>query len=347
MKKQLFLLGLAVAAMSSCTNDEVLEMQSTQKAIGFDSFVNKATRAITGTDGELSQIYVEGYYGNNKPVFTNLTVTKGTEGWTYAESAKKYWTANTYYFAAYAQGNNAASPTGVSFSKPNDGSHGTLSITDYAIDYVTDAAATVCNGYDLVADIVEEVGAQGRTSKVAFTLKHLLSKINFTVLNTDTEFPMVITDLVISGVKKKGTFSSSYTQTWTPTQSNWDMSEDANDKIDIIAIKTDQQSIAVGGRVTSEYYLVLPQDLSAITFSIKATYYDGNDVVYVKEFEDQTVSIGQNSIWAPNTVYDYTISLPTAAKPIEFGSVEVSDWGDATVIELNPNDSGSNGNGNS
>ena len=89
MKKNLFLLGLAVAALTSCTNDEVVEMQQpTQKAIGFETFVNKGTRAITTTDAPaikkdengtdvisgLQRFNTFGYYKANELVFDNILV---------------------------------------------------------------------------------------------------------------------------------------------------------------------------------------------------------------------------------------------------------------------------------
>ena len=44
MKKMLLMLGVAAAAMTSCTNDEVVEMNPTA-TIQFETFVNKGTRA--------------------------------------------------------------------------------------------------------------------------------------------------------------------------------------------------------------------------------------------------------------------------------------------------------------
>ena len=45
MKKTLWMLGVAVAALTSCTQSEVLDVPES-KMIAFDSFVGKPTRAI-------------------------------------------------------------------------------------------------------------------------------------------------------------------------------------------------------------------------------------------------------------------------------------------------------------
>ena len=83
MKKIFLMLGLAVAAMSSCTNDEVIDLnQSNQKAIGFESFVNKGTRAIADVDkSSLKEFYVLGYYGSNSGVFDNSIVLGNASSW--------------------------------------------------------------------------------------------------------------------------------------------------------------------------------------------------------------------------------------------------------------------------
>ena len=62
MKRSLFMLGVAVAALSGCSQSEILEVAE-GRAIGFSSFVNNNTRAVTEvTEGNLSQYYVFGNY---------------------------------------------------------------------------------------------------------------------------------------------------------------------------------------------------------------------------------------------------------------------------------------------
>ena len=195
----------------------------------------------------------------------------------------------------------------------------------------------------MVADIITETGTQGRNEKVNFTLKHLLSKIKFTIKNTDDQFPMTITDLTIENVIKKGTFTSSYTSSWAPAQTNWSMSTETTDKITLTPIKGTSNITANSGEVASAEFLVLPQALDNVTFSITSNYYDDQDLVYTKVFTSKPVKTNEYPAWNPNTYYEYTISLPTAAQSIEFGSVSVNGWGNAVGVELNSNDDGTNG----
>lgn len=108
MKKMLLVLGVAVAALTSCTSDEVVEVNSTA-TIQFESFVNRGTRSVTAVenpdnvnDGNLSglkEFYVFGYYGNGSSVFNNVSVTKVEEGnsivWNYGSA--KPWAADQIY----------------------------------------------------------------------------------------------------------------------------------------------------------------------------------------------------------------------------------------------------------
>ena len=118
MKKNLWMLGVAVAALASCTQNEVLEV-SNEKAISFDSFVEKGARATADiTKKNLTDFWVFGdkyVLGQTTEdyedrLFDNELVSKGTDGaWTYA-SPIRYWQSNkTYRFAAYSDANDSIS----------------------------------------------------------------------------------------------------------------------------------------------------------------------------------------------------------------------------------------------
>lgn len=354
MKKSFLMLGLAVAAMSSCTNDEVIDLnQSNQKAIGFESFVNKGTRAISETtapsvDAGLKKFYVDAYYLDNTtstpmPVFTALEVEdslggSGTIWWGYDPAQVKYWTANDYYFAAYAQGNDTIAPSGVSVQDEK------LTITDWQLDYTLAAGTkTTSSEVDLVADFKKEEGSLSRTAKVDFTLKHLLSKVKFTIKNTDTKgLDLKISDLVINGVKYIGDFTAdlSSADTWTLSSSCWNLENSTLSNF--IPIQEPANKLDVNDVEESDVLYVMPQSLAGITFSITAEFYAGNDLVYVKKFASTagegiskgSVSTNDYESWEPGNYYNYIICLPSSAAPIEFGEVSVSPW-TTNNIQLN------------
>lgn len=350
MKKSIFLLGVAVAAMTSCSNDKLLDQaEPIQRAIGFDSFVNKTTKAITTTDNPtaeagLSKFYVHGYYGTTN-VFTGKEVTKTIEddnikSWDYQlanDEQQPYWTNNEYYFAAYAQGNDQTSINGVQYSTIN--SKATLSIP-FTAEYITSGnAVTTCNVKDLVADLKTEEGLISRTAAVDFSFKHLLAKIKFTIKNNSPEnLPMTITNLVINGVKINGTFTSTNSANWAPKQSDWQVSGD--DMANFIPILGSANQIAKNGTVVSEDYLVIPQEFGeTIKYSFTATFYDNNgSIVSVVPFDNKfTINKNQmtHTAWQPNTYYNYVIGVPSSVNPIKFNVTGVSGWGDPTEITLN------------
>ena len=355
MKKQFLVLGLAVAAMTSCTNDEVLDVQQpVQKAIGFESFVNKETRNVTETNSSIAKFYTFGFYGAGtteaQKVFQNVEVYKNTnEGWDYTE--KKYWTKNKYYFAAYANNNSAViDETTTQNGKLNDvtfaniNSNPTLTISNYE---VTDEN-------DLVADVLSEIDNSNYlayNTPVSFTLNHLLTRVKFRVINTSQEYKMRITTaLTVNGAKKTGTCkvvadANGAGATWEPSGSEHVYTPIAVTAVDEYIAKSND--VNNDDQVISQDFFLLPQTLnvkdesgnitsSDVTFTIVADFYDDNNqVVKTKTLTTKAFSI---DAWEVGKYYDFTISLPVVAKPIEFGNPTVPGWGTATSVELNGDD---------
>ena len=373
MKRNLFLLGLAVAAMTSCTNDEVLEQaQPTQKAIGFESFVNKTTRAngvIGSVDKEnLKNFWVFANYGTVANSYTDLYDEPEKIYWdetneVWKSTTTKYWTNNTYNFVAYADENTSTSAPG--YVDITTG--GALQISNYVLDYTLRDAAnnnvlltpTVSNQKDIIADVVTIQGEMNVAKTVGFTFNHLLSKVKFTVIN-NSNYPMSISALKINGINIKGSITMNATTdlsvgpTWTlPAESSREI-------IDIYPIAASSTNIASAGQVASFEFLVLPQELTGVTAEISADFYDPNslsDVIDQKIFTttgEGALSLNLNEYpnWKPGYFYNYIISLPAAGKEIKFDVTDVEDWTPAagtttsgsetiiTPIELNPNSSG-------
>jgi hypothetical protein len=85
-----------------------------------------------------------------------------------------------------------------------------------------------------------------------------------------------------------------------------------------------------------------------VKFSITATFYDDNNQVVATKTFTNAAFAGKNrtdddtkeavNTWAPGTSYEYTLSLPVAARPIVFGQPGFAEWEWATggIVELNP-----------
>jgi hypothetical protein len=384
MKKSIFLLGVAVAAMTSCSNDKLLDQaEPIQKAIGFESFVNKGTKAVTETASPnitnegalagLNQFNVFGYYGNEEVVFDNVPVIASIDAqaikWDYTNSDPtnlKYWTKNNYYFAAYANKNSSDKLANVFFTD------NTLTFTDYTVD----------DAQDLIADVVNKNNSSYEVyaSKVAFDFQHLLTKIQFTIKNTSNQYKMrivsidmtqngaetnnsdlssngfssndagILGGLAIKGLSNKGTctVNESDVISWeasrdatyrnfTPFTATNDASSTTNSEA--IFAKLTENSEANEKATTT--YFVMPQDPSNVKFAIKAEFLDENDQVVTEKIVTGTLKAGiTENTWKPGYFYNYIISLPTSALPIEF---DVNNFDGFTAynggsLELNPND---------
>ena len=348
MKKSFLMLGLAVAAMSSCTNDEVIDLnQSNQKAIGFESFVNKGTRAADGyvdvtnevTSSNLNRFYVYGYHDGtqNNIVFTDVLVVKDNTvpvGWKMAAANEKNWETQEYNFAAIADG----AGTGVTLiSNPEQKAYSssfanaTLNITGY----------TVSNQTDLIAAVATRNNSSTlNTNAVSLDFKHLLSKVDFKFTNTnENNLSMVVSNVTLK-VKTKANCAYNGTATW----SNWDIettysltqptngTEDntsyggGNDLNDI-----PRKNIIAKGQssnISAEYFVIPSQTVASINYTVK--FYDaaGNQV---EEKTNQTLSLFPNSNdetlkWIPSFIYKYNVHLPASPKKIQFSVNSVGGW---------------------
>ena len=208
MKKNLILMGAAIAALSSCTQSEVLDVPES-KAIKFSSFVDKPTRTVTEvTSTSLTNFYVFGNFGTDEN-YGNTAYNNESNAQTY------YWAAagNKYRFGAYANGENGKLTTNqVSFS-PTTGTNGTLTFTNYAPQ---DNA-----GKDLVAAIPTTytvTGNENAETKINLNFKHLLSQVKFTFKTTDADtYTLKIHDIKIdnNAISKTNCTFDGTTITWT------------------------------------------------------------------------------------------------------------------------------------
>jgi len=297
MKKSLLVLGLAVAAFTSCSNDEVLDINKNTN-IGFDAFVNKGTRAVTETNASLTKFYVYGYHGSTTDFAgTQVTGTVGGGVWSYANPVP--WTDNTYQFAACANNNDGAVPGGVSFADKK------LTITDYSIS----------DANDLVAALALDVDGSAK-STVDFDFKHLLSRIKFQFTHS-TDYDVEIPTITIQ-VKKSGTC------TYDNSGIKWISA----------ATAADLQFTGTwdGKTYKTDDHLVMPgQELNDITatFDVVFKVAGTSDVVDTKKYTD--VSLKSNiDTWLPGYYYTYTAAIAPTTTDITFSCSAVTGWDTTT-----------------
>ena len=322
MKNSLFLLGAAaVAALSSCSQSEVMEVAE-NRAIGFNTFVDNNTRAVKDiTTASLSKFYVFGDYDNGASVaFSNTQVTR-EEGGTYTPLNPAYWQAGkTYEFGAYSNGNGEKLTA--SFL------NGALTISDYSVN----------NDNDLIAATAPDVPTPtAGEEKVPLTFKHLLSKVKFTFSTTAVPeaFRMEVSNLKFSGIKTAATcvFSNNaITTDWTGTDGEY-------------SIATLGDYAVTDGSASTEEILVIPQDNSTIEASFTVTIYD--EQTYDEDGVNTPIATNNFTAsldcteWVEGCVYNYTATINpddvnNNLKPITFTVTKVEDWQPASNEPIEP-----------
>lgn len=304
MKKSLFVLGMAVAALASCTNEEVTEVAQ-ERSIGFNAFVNNTTKADIAT-ANLTTFYAFGDYDNGaSTVFSNTKVT-GTSGGTYTPDQTAYWqTGKTYDFGAYSDGGNEL--TGVTFDQ------GTLTISGYSV-----------GANDLVAATSADVPAPtaGSDKQVPLTFTHLLAKVKFT-FKTDAEptaYKMEVSNLKFTAKKTAAgcTFSNNAIATdWTGTDGEYTITTLADYAVD-------------GGSAATEEIYVLPQANTAIVASFTVTLKDQDTDVTLATKPYTNVSLNSTE-WQEGYSYNYTATIDpddvdNTLKPITFTVTKVEGF---------------------
>ena len=176
MKKTLLAI-LATVAMVACSNDEIVR-EAAPEAIGFDNaFVNNSTRSVNDPSYSNTNLFKNfAVYGfvENASLFDNVQVSGSALNgeWTYDNT--QYWIAGAKYnFAAIAPYAN--------------GKKGVFSVAkDVENNYVGTTVLPFTNtGTNdvLYAQNAQVVGAANGNAKVAFTFRHILSKVKFSFEN--------------------------------------------------------------------------------------------------------------------------------------------------------------------
>ena len=195
--KKLFIATLAIAALASCNKDQVINFDKSPINFG-DAFVDNATKAIYEDGDDITGFTVWGNVkGTNATSValygdTGATVTRGGAalGAAWTCSVTRYWTPNcTYNFAAIANSTAVVCENGI----PTKISY-TVNPTDPAdLIYSGNVTATTDANSEPTSGVNEN-------NVVAFTMKHLLSriKVSFVNLNNSADYTYDVSAVQIS-----------------------------------------------------------------------------------------------------------------------------------------------------
>lgn len=326
MKRSLFLLGMAAAALSSCTNEDVVDVAQ-NRTIRFDTFVNNNTRAVTEVTTEnLSSYYLFGKYGDATENYSELVFDNEPS------SAIAYWTANKYYaFGAYANGNGNQIDNAIF-----DANTGKLTFPGYTPD----------DEKDLVAATARAEAGADVTNKDAVPLQfaHMLSQVKFTFKTKVADsYTIKISDLKFNAVK---TADGSYSKTTESTGTiDWAENTSSGDytykEMSDIADKNKNYT-------DSDVKLVIPQDntnLISVTFTATLSGPGIDDEVNKKftanlGYEAGSISDTEANTWTPGYRYNYMATINadninSDLEEIKF-TTAVTRWEDANDTTVNP-----------
>lgn len=346
MKKSLLMLGVAVAALASCTQNEVMEVAE-GRAIQFNTFVNNNTKVVTEVpSGDLasSEFYVFGNYSTDQDTWTTPGKAYNNE----TGDTKYYWKASNYYrFGAYANGAGGKID------------NATFSAADQKLTF---PAYTPDDACDLIAYVPAEVnvGTDATTqTKVQLNFKHMLAQVAFEFTTDAADiYELKISNVKINGAisQTEGSINNNGTITWKTdgaTKTGY-IYEDFKEGVDIA-----NGNLTPTPRTKMQSKLVIPQDLPTaadyITVTFTATLKDGNDTGGTLKSQDfkanlsftQQTGDGINdpasNKWTAGYRYKYTTKITADMiddtledKEIEF-TARVEDWEDASDTDFTPN----------
>lgn len=344
MKKGLWMLGLAAAAMTSCTQSEVLEVAE-NRAIGFDDvFVGKATRAAAPTENTVTELqksgngfYVYGGYETVTDVFDNTHVTynsNNTPKWEY--SPIRYWVAGQKYkFVAYAPAMGEDVTKSFTYGSGTDSNNAQLTFENVVV------TGTSQKDFIVAKSGVITPNDNTYNTAVKFNFFHALSMIKVTLRNGFADGVQVaISGFEITGINTKGKFvtksdadfSTGDCGEWTDqaepeTTSTFTDTGTTLNKLWSTATSDDTNT----SKAYSNEFIVIPQTIGTVQvkFNVAVTDVAGNPIVSNKSL---VVSIPNSTTtkWDINNRYHYTLTIDGKSvdlTPIVFDEPSVEAWG--------------------
>ena len=351
MRKSFLMLGMAVAALTSCTQSEVLEIaQQPERPIGFEPFVDmqtKATNDITDSSTDFKEFYVygakgvkdaDGVYTAEKTggdyYFNNVQVTGGKGNWTY--NPHQAWVENkTFRFAAYANGTGdgtreAAQLTNVEFvpneTKTENGQTTYvwgLDINDYTV-----------SERDLIAAVPEEKNVTTLATappSVGLTFKHLLAKViiqfRYTTNTANTNSKLEVVPFNFTAYKQ-GDCAVRFTGVTDNSKIGaiWSDRKDQTTYAMFPANNNNVNQSWSSGNIQSEVY-VIPQSNADITIG-NITILTKNSIgetTSTTTYQNVSLKIENHTDWLPGYVYRYIADVTPGEHYIHF-TTSVNTW---------------------
>ena len=321
--KKILVSMLAVAAMVACSTEDTLVQAPVNDAIGFDTFVDNATRANDVTSTTIKEEVFGGFgvyasvtngAGQSGLILENEQVTFTNGAWGYTNT--QYWVAgNNYNFAAiapfadrkwtYTPANGTAQNGVIAFNN----------------------AAAAANQDLVFATAAREVtvAPTAQPDAVAFTFGHLLSRVRFSFANgfqSAGNIKLVVSDVHITDAYANGTIevkNGEVATAWTPADKNLDVVFG-----DAAAVITEGEK-----QSTKHFYLIPNADVTAYLVTFDVTLFQAgveidtySHAVELKCAMERGASYDIKTTLNPQNTSDEEGDI----YPIEFTVTAVEEW---------------------
>lgn len=329
--KKIFIAVLALAAVAACNKTEVVSV-SEGNAIAFDNaFVDNATKSVNDpsiTKATLKDFAVYGFV-QDAVLFDGTTVSKTITNGELTNSEWKY--EGTQYWIAGAQYNfNAVAPK-------TDGGWEKKEATSAA----TKLSFTNNGTTDLLYASVAKEGKVSGNDVVAFTFRHVLSKVKFSFENAynASNATIKVKDIVITNPHKTANVVLTDVTVWSDNAA-------ANNFTLAFGMATDAEATDAKENAEVAYAYGATYESQNELFLIPSTSHAYN-VTFTVELlvSGKTVATYNHTVTAtfapaPGNSYDIkavinaeNIDPNHAQEPIEFTVSTLPDWGTATGVD--------------
>ena len=310
--KKIFVAVMAMAAFVACSNEEQVAAPQGQAIAFGDAFVDNSTKAIYEGTNKLTQFTVWGNV-NDVPLYgeTGATVTGNAYNGVWICSETRYWTPSCefeFFATAHATVDAGDVVNGIptKFSYTADGETDLLCSTAVAKAETDEAGTPTATADGSLKTIGDE-------TVVAFTMKHLLSRIAFkytVAADVDEAYTYNVASVKVSGAYASGVY--------TVADGEW--SEQTGTMSDLTFNNTGDAFVIIPGA-------------PALTISLTAEVVFGGEVISTVPY---TVTLNQPDVddrdftFEAGNAYVFAVELPVPGKEIKFTVENVENFGTPT-----------------
>jgi hypothetical protein len=305
MKKLLLLLAVVIAVLTSCNDDQLIDIDANSDNQILFSTTGMSTRATNiDNDNIGSADGANGFsvYGYTQDATDTYCIfddehIKDKGGWCYDNT--QYWqSGNTYHFHAIAPYCSSTDERNWSFQvNSTDKSKGAIHFVNIKTD------GTASGEQDLVYSYQTATGKSTGNSKVDFTFQHLLSRVKFRfagVSGNENYGDIRVKDITITDAYSEGDIeiiNDKSISSETIEDSPWTVS--ANDRTSLSF--GGGASTFTTGQTDSKDKFLIPNVLDAVVYHVTITFeYNNNEIVKEVALPEITMVKGCSYIYVIN-----------------------------------------------